>query len=271
MSVEILDGKKVAASLAKELQQRVHMLKQKPLLIIIQVGDNPASNKYVANKLKKAAEIGIKSELVKIGENVGESALKKLVWKKAKRSTGVIVQLPIPEHINKQAVLDVIPFEKDVDGLASGNSLITPATPRGIINLLKAYNIEIKNKRVAVVGQSTLVGKPVARLCELEGASFVDRFTKESGIQGTEKADILIVAAGESNLIKKQNIKAGVVIIDVGINTIADKKAMSKIVGDVDRQSVGELPSAISPVPGGVGPMTVISLMQNIVEAAEKK
>lgn len=181
------------------------------------------------------------------------------------------MQLPLPDQIDKQAILDVIPYEKDVDGLATGNNIITPATPKGIINLLKSYEVKIEGKHVAVVGQSKLVGKPVATLCEHEGASQVDRYTKQTGIKGTEKADILIVAAGEANLIKKQNIKKGVVIIDVGINTIADKLAMTKIVGDVDRVSVGEIPSAISPVPGGVGPMTVISLMQNIIEAAERK
>lgn len=269
--MEILDGKKVAASLVEELKTRVKHLKKRPLLTIVQVGNLPASNKYVANKIAKAHEIGIKTKLVKLNETIDEQKLKSKVIKKSKRSTGLIVQLPLPYNIDKQDILNAIPYEKDVDGLSGGNPIITPATPKGIITLLKAYNISLKDKHVAVVGQSHLVGMPVSLLCEHEGAKKVSRYTKETGIKGTEKADILIVAAGEANLIKKENIKPGVVIIDVGINTIADKVAMTKIVGDVDKRSVGTLPSAISPVPGGVGPMTVISLMQNVVEAAERK
>lgn len=267
--MKILDGKKLASEITQDLKSRAALLNKKPLLIIINVGDNPASQKYVSSKIKKATEIGIKAKEVKVSAKVSQEKLEKLVAKKSKKATGIIVQLPLPEHISKQKVLDLIPFEKDVDGLATNNNLVTPATPKGIMTLMKRYDVELKGKKVAVVGQSNLVGKPVADLCELEGAK-VSRYTKETTIVGTEKADVLIVAAGQANLIKKENIKKGVVIIDVGINSIADESAMKKIVGDVDRDSVGELPNAISPVPGGVGPMTVISLMQNVIEAAER-
>lgn len=267
--MQILDGKVVAKQITENLKIRVEALRKKPTLVIFQVGDNQASNKYISSKIAKAKEIGISVELIKYHADINPDDLKKHIFKKTRKVTSAILQLPLPSNMNRQELLDVIPFEKDVDGLAFGNTSITPATPRGIMSLLAFYGFNVEGKKVAIVGQSRLVGQPIARLCEKAGADVIT-FNKTTGIKGTEEADILIVAAGSPKLIKAENIKQGAVIIDVGINEIADHDAMLKIVGDVDRESIKNKALAVSPVPGGVGPMTVISLMQNIVDAAEK-
>lgn len=268
--MKILDGKALAAKKADELKIRVNNLGFTPIMRIIQVGDHPASNKYIKTKINKAFDLGIEGELLKIDDvTIPEKDLIEIVKAECEDVDGLIIQLPLPEHINKNKVLSAIPHDKDIDGLSRNNKIVIPATPRGIISLLEENGIEIKGKQVAVVGQSNLVGKPVSKLLEAKGG-IVSTYTKETGIKGTENADILVVAAGEANLIKKENIKPGVVIIDVGINEIADENAMKKIVGDVDRESVGDLPSAISPVPGGVGPMTVISLFENLIDLLEE-
>lgn len=260
--MKILNGKIISDKITNELKDKVRLMEHKPKLAIVQVGDEIASNKYIKFKLLKAKNIGIKGIHKKFDINISQKDLINEIYELSKNVDGLIIQLPLPNKMNKQEVLDAIPREKDVDGLTTKNSIITPATPRGIMTLLLEYNISVKGKEVAVVGQSNLVGKPTANLCVEAGASIVNRFDKETGIKGTETADILIVAAGEHNLIKKENIKNGVVIIDVGINTLSN----DKITGDVDRESVGEIPSAMSPVFGGVGPMTVISLFQNLID-----
>lgn len=259
--MKILDGRKLATKKTLELKQRVFDMDIKPKMTIIQVGDEPASNKYVQFKLNKAWDLGIDAKAIKIEETVKQQHLEEIIKTELKETNGMIIQLPLPDHIDKQEMLDLIPFNKDIDGLATGNNVVTPATPRGIISLLKENGIKLKGIKAGVVGQSDLVGKPVSKLLEKEG-SLVSRFDLSTGIDGTEQMDVLVVAVGVRGLIKKQNIKEGVAIIDVGINTFNN----GKITGDVDRDSVGEVPSAISPVPGGVGPMTVISLIENLLD-----
>ena len=259
--MKILDGKKAAKIIENKLKNKIKNFNLKPKLIIIQVGQNKISKKYINIKLKKAFDIGIEAIHLKYPENILESQLIKEIEKFSNQVDGLIVQLPLPKNFNTQKILNSIPIRKDVDGLNNQNFLITPATAKGVLDLLSFYKIKIKNKNVSVVGESNIVGKPIATLCKKRGA-IVRTYNKKTGILGTEKADVLIVAAGQKNLIKKENIKEGVIIVDVGINVLTNKK----IVGDVDRNSVGNLPAAISPVPGGVGPMTVISLFTNLIE-----
>ena len=262
--MKILDGRKLAAKKTLELKQRILAMDVKPRMTIIQVGEEPASNKYVQFKLNKAWDLGIDAQAIKIEETIKGQHLEEIILSELKETDGMIVQLPLPEHINKQEILDLIPYNKDIDGLATGNNIVTPATPRGIISLLKENGIKLDGVKAGVVGQSNLVGKPVSILLETEGA-IVTRFDLATGIKGTEEMDVLVVAAGVRGLIKKENIKNNVAIIDVGINTFNN----GKITGDVDRESVGEIPSAISPVPGGVGPMTVISLIENLLDVSK--
>ena len=259
--MKILNGKKASLAIEKKLKNKVKNFNFKPKLIIVQVGENKVSKKYIKIKLKKAFDIGVEATHLKYSKDILEDKLIQKIQSISKKVDGLIVQLPLPKSFNTQKILDSIPIKKDVDGLNSKNFLITPATAKGVLDLLSFYNIKVKNKKVSVVGDSNIVGKPIANLCRKKGA-IVKTYNKTTGILGTETADVLIVAAGQKNLIKKENIKKGVIIIDVGINVLTNKK----IVGDVDRNSVGNLPSAISPVPGGVGPMTVISLFTNLID-----
>jgi methylenetetrahydrofolate dehydrogenase (NADP+)/methenyltetrahydrofolate cyclohydrolase len=263
--MKILNGIKVASIIEKKLKEKIKKNNLKPKLLIIQVGENKASNKYINFKMKKAFQINIEAIKLKYSKNIDEEKLINKIKKNAKNVDGLIVQLPLPKKYDTKKILNAIPLEKDVDGLNPKNNLITPATARGVMDLLFYYKINLKNKKVSVVGKSYLVGKPIAKLCLKNGAN-VKVHDKLTGLIGSEKADILIVAAGQKNLIKNQNIKKNVVIIDVGINVLTNKK----IVGDVDRKSVGKKPSAISPVPGGVGPMTVISLFSNLIDILNK-
>lgn len=261
--MKLLDGKVTAKRIEEQIKSKIQESDYKPRLVIFQIGDNPASNKYIDFKIKKANELGITAINKKYEERFPQDKIIEDITDMAPWVDGMIVQLPLPEGYDTKAILNSIPIEKDVDGLADGNNIFKPATPRGIISLLKMNDIVIKDKVVAVVGQSDLVGSPTSDLIEDEGAKEVIRLDKQTGLKGTERADILIVAAGDKDLIKKEHIKEGVIIVDVGINTLGN----GKISGDVDRESVGEIPSYISPVPGGVGPMTIISLFQNLMDA----
>lgn len=264
--MKILDGRIASKKIGVELKTKISQLKNTPKLSILQVGDLSESNTYIKYKINKANELGVKTTHLKFDENISQDELIKEIKNISNKVDGLIVQLPLPETMDVEKVLNSVPYDKDIDGLSSENKLFSPATPRGIISLIKYYDIKIKNKIVAVVGQSKLVGSPVSNLLELEGAKEVIRLDINTGLKGTERADIIIAAAGHKDLIKAENIKSGVVIIDVGINTLSN----GKITGDVDRNSVKELPSAISPVPGGVGPMTVISLFLNLYDSIKK-
>ncbi|UVD81592.1 bifunctional 5,10-methylenetetrahydrofolate dehydrogenase/5,10-methenyltetrahydrofolate cyclohydrolase [Mycoplasma iguanae] len=270
----LLDGRIAASKITEQLKSQVAKWQKKPYFAIIQVGDIFASNKYIANKVKKAQEIGIESEVIRFSETISEKDLILEIKKISQRVDSMIVQLPLPDHIDKQNALNAVPADKDADGLSkinyelfySNKKAVTPATPKGIMLLLEHYNIEIINKKAYVIGESNLVGKPTKELLSKKGA-FTKSFNIDTGIAGSEEADILIVAAGVSGLVKAENIKQNAIIVDVGINSLGN----NKITGDVDFESVQNKVSAISPVPGGVGPMTVIALMTNIVELFEEK
>ncbi len=266
----ILDGKMIADKITKKLRLKISKLNFVPKLSIIQVGDHPASNKYISYKIKKAQELNIATKLIKVSAAIDEASLITLIQTSAAECDGLIVQLPLPKHINKQNVLNAVPFNKDIDGLAQKNNLIIPATPQAIIKLLQAYNFELKNQVVAVVGQSNLVGKPTADLCEQLGVKTVYRIDKKTGLKNVKLAAIVIVAIGQAKYIKAHHLKTNAVVIDVGINEIADPNSMRKIVGDVDADDVKFKVKALSPVPGGVGPMTIICLLDNLLTLCSK-
>ncbi|XP_023226531.1 uncharacterized protein LOC111627194 [Centruroides sculpturatus] len=252
-----------------ELTQRVKRLPFAPRLTIIQVGQDPASNRYVRSKIAKANEIGIAATHVQTNASISQSQLLALVKKHALTSDGLIVQLPLPPGIDAKRVLDAVPTDQDVDGLSSFNRRVIPATPRAILALLDFYGVQLAGRCVVVVGQSRLVGRPVADLCEKKGAQVI-RLDKTTGLGQAKLADILIVAAGVPGLIKAEHVKKGVVIIDVGINEIGTLDSLRKIAGDVDKKSVQSKAAAVSPVPYGVGPVTILALLTNLVELVKQ-
>lgn len=287
----IIDGKKIAAEIRKELRAEVDALKAEgkrpPKLAIVTVGNNPASETYVANKLKACAEVGI--EAVKISYDVftSENTLLNEVRRLNSDDSidGFIVQLPLPEHINELNILSAIDYHKDVDGLTPENmgrtvqglpSLIS-ATPRGIRELLARYNIRTEGKHVVVVGRSNIVGKPVAMLLmqrpylslpnmsasALGDATVTVCHTHTQDLSAIcRTADIIIVAAGSPNLLTASMVREGAVVIDAGINLVD-----GRLRGDVDFEGVAPKAAYITPVPGGVGPMTIVSLLQNTLQA----
>lgn len=266
---KILDGIETSQEIQKDIADKINKLNYVPKLTIIQVGSDAPSNKYVSLKIKKAHSIGIDTNHIKIDDiGISTDELVEIIKNEKEKTNGIIVQLPLPSHINKELILSQIPPEKDVDGLNPQNKYVKPATPIGIISLLKKYNINLKGSICGVIGQSNLVGKPLSDILESYGARVI-RMDKSTGIEKAKDVEILVVAAGQANLISKENIKENVIIVDVGINEIADKTAMTKIVGDVDKESVFEKASWISPVPGGVGPMTIISIFQNLLKLLE--
>lgn len=266
----ILDGKKVANEESKILKSAIQKLKKTPKLCIVQVGNIYESNKYIKNKIKKAKEVGIKTEWIKENFEINESDLIKKINNIKNNFDGIIVQLPLPSHINTQNVLDVIDLDKDVDGLSTLNMnnfyenkkpFFVPATARAILLMCEYYKLDLKNKKIMIIGESNLVGRPTKRLLSHYTNSIESR-NKETGISGSENYDVLIVATGNPNLIKKENIKEGAIVIDVGINILDNQK----IVGDVDYNDVYNKVHAITPVPGGIGPLTVICLLKNLVD-----
>jgi len=276
----LLDGKKLRNLMADSLKSAVAEYLQEntapqPKLAIVQVGDLPVSKAYINQKKLFAERIGAKV-LHKIHpDKVSETELIEEIKKlnKNKSVHGIIVQLPIPDELDKQKIIDTIDPIKDVDGLTATNikrlwtndeRTVLPATALGVISLLQHYDIEIEGKKAVVVGRSTLVGKPIALALLRENATVTicHRLTKNLE-EETRRADILVAAAGSEHLITKDHVKAGQVIIDVGINFTKEEH----MVGDVDFEAVKDIVAAISPVPGGVGPMTVSSLFHNLVEA----
>ncbi|UUD35885.1 bifunctional 5,10-methylenetetrahydrofolate dehydrogenase/5,10-methenyltetrahydrofolate cyclohydrolase [Mycoplasmopsis citelli] len=272
--MQILTGKELAKRELEKLKTELAEMKliRKPRLAIIQVGDNPASNKYVQQKLQKSEYIGIEGKLFKYPEKISQNRLLQKMDDINEWADGVIVQLPLPEHIPVQVILDAVPYDKDVDGLSTKNEFFLyneagkcfiPATARAVLELMHEYNIEVKDKKVCVVGRSHVVGKPLAHIIKRRGAN-VATFDENTGIKGIESADILIVAIGVARYVKANNVKEGSIVIDVGTNL--DAQIPDEIYGDVDFESVKEKVSAITPVPGGVGPMTVVCLLKNLVD-----
>ena len=264
--MKILDGRLIAQKISDQIKEEIKTLNLKPKMTIFQVGNLLSSNKYINIKTKKAHELGVEIELKNFPDSITEEELISNIKNIVNDTNGIIVQLPLPKNFNTENVLNSIPFSHDVDGLAKDNKNITPATPRGILTLLNEYKVNFKDKEIHVVGESDLVGKPTAKLLMKQSPKTVITHNKSTGINGTENADILIVAAGHKHLIKKENVKENSIIVDVGINVENDQ-----IYGDVDFEDVKDKVSYISPVPGGVGPMTVISLFQNLLDIVKEK
>lgn len=278
MSARIIDGKAVAARICEELKAKVAALTaagKQPGLAVIIVGNNPASRVYVNNKKKKCAELGIYSEEHALAESVTEAELLGLIDRlnQDPKIHGILVQLPLPEHLNEQLILDRISPAKDVDGFHPvnvGRMLIglpgfLPCTPAGVMELIKETGINIAGKECVVVGRSNIVGKPqgILLLREHGTVTICHSRTKDLG-EVCRRADILVVAVGKAELITGEMVKPGAVVIDVGMN----RNEAGKLVGDVQFDSVAQVAGWITPVPGGVGPMTIAMLMRNTVESA---
>lgn len=280
----IIDGKKVAADIREELKKKCDWLKSLALdvpgLVTILVGNNPASEAYVNSKGKACSEIGMKSKTEKLPESTTEEELLALIKKYNEDESfhGILVQLPVPKHINEDKIIEAIDPRKDVDGfhpvsvgnLVIGKDALLPCTPHGVVELLKRYKIPTDGKHVVVVGRSNIVGKPVANLLlqKKEGANAIVTVCHSASKDisyFTKQADILIAAIGKPNYITGEMVKEGAAVIDVGINRVEDanEKKGYKLVGDVDYESVAPKTSYITPVPGGVGPMTIAMLLQN--------
>jgi len=281
MTAKIIDGRAVAEKLRGEIAERARKLTEdtgvRPGLTVIIIGDNPASKLYVRNKVRACDAAGIASQVVKFPENITEPELLARIRELNADPTihGILVQLPIPPSISVWRVLETISADKDVDGfhlynvggLVIGNTVFPPCTPYGVQKLLEYENIDLEGKNVTVVGASNIVGKPMALMLMQREATVAICHAKTRDLaQYTILADVLVVAAGKPNLIVPQMIRTGAVVIDVGINHLPD----GRLVGDVDFEGVKEKASYITPVPGGVGPMTVTMLLENTVAAAER-
>lgn len=270
----IIDGKQIAALVKEESRERVRKEKLDVTLAVIQVGKDPASTVYVGNKKKACEYIGIHSLSYELPEETTEEELLDLVKKlnQDENVHGILVQLPLPEHINEDKVIQTISPKKDVDGfhpqsvgaLSIGQPGFVSCTPAGIVQLLKRSGVEIEGKECVIVGRSNIVGKPMALLMLRENATVTVCHSRTKNLQEvTRRADILIVAIGKPKFITAEYVKPGAVVVDVGIH----RNENNKLCGDVDFDSVEPLASAITPVPGGVGPMTIAMLMNNCVEA----
>lgn len=275
---KILNGKEVSARIKSELKTEVENLKQKgifPGLAVIIVGDDPASRVYVNSKKKACEELGIYSEEHSLSAETSEAELINLVksLNHKKEINGILVQLPLPKHINEENIINAIDPKKDVDAfhpvnvgkIMIGNHDFVPCTPAGVMELIHESGIEVSGKECVVIGRSNIVGKPQAMLLLHENGTVTICHSRTKNLKDTVKrADIVVAAVGRPNFITGDMIKEGAVVIDVGINRIAEKK----LVGDVDFDSAVCKASAITPVPGGVGPMTIAMLMKNTVRAA---
>ena len=279
MPATILQGKEVAASIRAELAEEVKKLKKQgitPGLTVVLVGDDPASHSYVRGKEKGCAEVGIRSEIILKEASTTEEELVGIIQDLNQNPNvhGILVQLPLPSHISETAIIEAIHPSKDVDGfhpisvgnMVIGNKTLLPCTPHGVIELIKRTGTEIAGKHAVVIGRSNIVGKPVALLLQKENATVTMCHSRTQNLQEfTQKADILVVATGKAHMIGKEHVKPGAVVIDVGVNRIET----GKLVGDVKFDEVQEVAGYITPVPGGVGPMTITMLLKNTVIAAK--
>ncbi|MGM0589288.1 MAG: bifunctional methylenetetrahydrofolate dehydrogenase/methenyltetrahydrofolate cyclohydrolase FolD [Bacteroidota bacterium] len=291
MSAKIIDGKKVSGIVKQQVKDDVTEWIKKgnraPFLQVVMVGHNPASSTYVRAKTRSCKEVGIETDTLQLPDTTSEAELKEVIEKYNKDDSvdGILVQLPLPSHMSAHTVIESIDYRKDVDGfhpmnvgrLAVGDPTFRSCTPAGIVELFKHYSIQTKSKHAVVVGASNIVGSPMGIILSRENSdgkattTICHKFTKDL-TKHTIDADILIVAVGQPNLIKGEMVKEGVVVIDVGINRVADetKKKGYSLVGDCHYESVAKKASWITPVPGGVGPMTVAMLMKNTLLAAKK-
>ena len=279
MDEKIIDGKKIAADIKKELRAEIEALEKSnitPGLAVIVVGSDPASAVYVRNKKKAALDLGIYSEVFELEEDTKEEKLLALIDKLNKdgKIHGILVQLPLPKHISEERIILAISPQKDVDcfhpknvgKVITGGAKVFPCTPAGIIELLKRSDIEISGRNCVVIGRSNIVGKPMALMMLENSATVTICHSKTNNLAShTKEADIIIAAVGKAKMVTADMIKEGAVIIDVGINRMPD----GKLAGDVDFDGVLEKVSAITPVPGGVGPMTIAILMKNTINIAK--
>lgn len=300
MTAKILSGREVAEAVKKRVAEEVANLSFQPCLAAVRVGEDAASKVYVANKVKTSEELGLISKYHQLPAETSQEELLKLIGELNLRDDvdGILVQLPLPEQINEKVILEAVNPEKDVDGfhpvnvgrLASGQNALAPCTPAGVIEILKYFNIEIAGKHAVIVGRSNIVGKPMAMLLLQNNATVTICHSRTKNLaEITKQADILVAAIGRAGFIRGEHIKEGATVIDVGINNISDadsarglfdeaelekrlrtiEKRGFTLVGDVNPKEVVEKAGAFTPVPGGVGLMTIAMLMKNTVEAAK--
>ena len=276
----IIDGKELSKKLKEQMKDRVAQMRQQgivPKLVVVLVGNNSASEVYVRNKHKACGEVGIESEVIKMPEETTQQELLDVVkgLNEDRTVDGILVQLPLPGQINEKVVLRSILPEKDVDGfhpvnvglLSIGDDCYAPATPSGIIAMFKEYGIEIAGKHCVIIGRSNIVGKPMAALLLRHNATVTVCHSKTQNLgELTRQADIVIVATGHRHTLTADMVKEGAVVIDVGMN----RNELGKLCGDVDFDEVKEKASFITPVPGGVGPMTITELLENTILAAQR-
>jgi methylenetetrahydrofolate dehydrogenase (NADP+)/methenyltetrahydrofolate cyclohydrolase len=281
MTARILDGKSLAAATRTALKEKVDALVQRgvrPGLSVIIAGDNPASKVYVRNKTLAAEEIGVRSRLLEYGKEVSEAELMQTVAALNAQTTvhGILVQLPLPKHIDAARVLESIAPAKDVDGfheanlgaLMAGRPGVVPCTPLGCMRLIEHAGVQIAGRHAVVVGRSNIVGKPLAHLLLQKDATVTICHSKSADLAGIcRSADILVAAVGRAKLVTAEMVKPGACVIDVGINRLPD----GKLAGDVDFDAVRSVAGWITPVPGGVGPMTIAMLLENCIRAASKE
>lgn len=280
MSARVIDGKATAARVRAELAGQVEELKAagiNPGLAVVIVGEDPASQVYVRNKVKACAEVGIFSEKIELPADTDQETLLGIVRDLNARDDihGILVQFPLPAHLDEDAVVDTIAIEKDVDGfhpesigrLLVGKDTLVSCTPAGCMVLLEEAGVDLNGKDVVVVGRSNNVGKPAALLCMAQNATVQVCHSRTADLpEKVASADVVIAAVGRPEIVKGDWIKPGAVVIDIGINRLDD----GRLVGDVEYDTAAERASAITPVPGGVGPMTIAMLMKNTVKAAQR-
>ena len=278
----IIDGKQIAQQLKEELRGQVAVLTgkygRKPCLDVIIVGQNPASMSYVISKIKATEYCGFDGELIQLPETTSQEELLRVIAERNGKDDvdGILVQLPLPKHIDEQTVIEAIAPEKDVDGFHPSNvaglwlnqPAIVPCTPLGIIALLEQTHVDLGGRHAVVVGRSNIVGKPIAKLLLDKNCTVTIAHSRTKDLAAIcRKADILIVAVGRPRMITADMVKQGAIVIDVGINRLED----GRLVGDVDFETVAPIAGAITPVPGGVGPMTITMLMRNTIKCYKKR
>ena len=278
----IIDGKQIAQELKEIMREQVAELAnrygRKPCLDVILVGENPASMSYVKSKIKATEYCGFDGELIQLPETTSQAELLRVIRERNEKENvdGILVQLPLPKHIDEQTVIEAITPEKDVDGFHPSNvaklwlnqPTIVPCTPLGIIALLEEIHTTFEGRHAVVVGRSNIVGKPVAKLLLDRNCTVTIAHSRTADLAAIcREADILVVAVGRPQMITGEMVKKGATVIDVGINRLED----GRLVGDVDFESVAPIAGAITPVPGGVGPMTITMLMRNTIECYKKR
>lgn len=280
MCAQIIEGKKISDLIREEMITETAALKEKgvvPGLAVVLVGEDPASKVYVGSKEKACQQLGFYSEVHRLAADTSEAELLAVIERLNQQTSinGILVQLPLPKHINEKAVIDAISVDKDVDGfhpesvgnLVIGDDSLLPCTPAGVIELIKRSGVEISGKHAVVIGRSNIVGKPVAMLLLRENATVTVCHSRTTNMEEIAKqADILVVAIGKAKAIDSKFVKPGAIVIDVGINRLPN----GKLAGDVDFEDCLDTAGYITPVPGGVGPMTITLLMKNTITAAKR-